>query len=412
MTALPSSIDVAVIGAGAAGLAAARRLRQAGVSVVVIEARDRIGGRAHTIAAGGDVIDLGCEWLHSADRNPLVEVARAHGFMVDKGTPNWGGHVGRGFPSADQAAFRAASDAFWDALEAAYRSGAPDRNAADFLPAGSRWNALLQSISTYYNGTELENVSVVDLGRYIDTGVNWTIREGYGAMIAGVGAGLPVVLDCAATLIDHSGARLKIETVKGTIDAGAVVVAVPTPLLAREALAFRPALPDKVEAAAHLPLGLADKVFFEIVAPLDVPEGHLYGAIDSVETISFDIRPRGRPFVAGFFGGEFARRLEREGVAAMEREALAQVTDMLGADVRGALRLVAATRWDSDPFALGAYSHALPGHADARATLAAPIDERILFAGEACSRDFFSTTHGAWETGILAAETYLSRSGP
>jgi monoamine oxidase len=404
---IPSSIDVVVIGAGAAGIAATRRLRAAGAAVVMIEARNRLGGRAHTIAAAGDVIDLGCEWLHSADRNPLVRVARENGFTVDQGEPKWGGHVGRNFPKRAQAEYRAASEAFWGALEKAAQDGGPDRAAASFLPAGGRWNALIQTISTYYNGTELENVSVVDLDRYEDTGVNWTIREGYGAMIAGVGEDLPVVFDCAAMLVDHSGPRLKIETSRGTIDAGAVVVTVPTPLIASGALAFRPDLPDKVAAAGHLPLGLADKIFFEIVGALDAPDGHVYGTTDSVETISFDLRPRGRPFVSAFLGGEFARRLEREGEAAMEAEARRQLAGMLDADVQKHLRFVAATRWDMDGFARGGYSHALPGHADERAALAAPVDGRIFFAGEACSRHSFSTAHGAWETGIAAAEAWL-----
>ncbi len=406
---LPSTIDVVVIGAGAAGIAATRRLRAAGVAVVIIEARDRVGGRAHTIAAAGDVIDLGCEWLHSADRNPLVHVARESGFTVDEGEPKWGGHVGRNFPKRAQAEYRAASEAFWDALEQAAQDGGPDRAAARFLPAGGRWNALIQTISTYYNGTELENVSVVDLDRYEDTGVNWTIREGYGAMFVGVGKDLPVVFDCAATLVDHSGANVKVETSRGTIEARAVIVTVPTPLISEGMLAFRPALPDKIDAARNLPLGLADKIFFEIVGAWDAPEGHVYGTTDSVETISFDLRPRGRPFVAGFLGGAFARRLEREGEAAMEAEARRQLSDMLGADVQKHLRFVAATRWDMDAFARGGYSHALPGHADDRAVLAAPVDGRIFFAGEACSRHSFSTAHGAWETGIGAADEWLSR---
>lgn len=396
-----------MIGAGAAGIAAARRLVGAGVATLVIEARDRIGGRAHTIAGANDVIDLGCEWLHSADINPLVQVARECGFTVDEGTPNWGGHVGRNFPKRDQAEYRAASEAFWDALEKAAEDGIADRPASSFLQPNGRWNALIQTISTYYNGTELENVSIVDLGRYEDTGVNWTIREGYGAMLAGAGRNLPVALKCAAQRIDHSGARVKVETNRGTIEARAVIVSVPTPLIASGALSFHPALPDKRNAAANLPLGLADKIFFEITGGFDGSEGHLYGATDSIETISFDISPRGRPLVAGFLGGEFARRLEREGIAAMEAEARRQLTNMLGADVQKNLRFIAATQWDMDPFARGGYSHALPGLADERAVLAAPVENRIFFAGEACSPHFFSTAHGAWETGFAAAEGYL-----
>lgn len=406
MTSLPASIDVAVIGAGAAGVAAARRLRETGASVVVLEARDRVGGRAHTIRAAGDVIDLGCEWLHSADRNPLAPLARELGFTVDEGVPDWGGHVGANFPPDAQKEFRAASDRFWSALEEAARDGGADRPASTFLPPRGRWNGLIQAISSYYNGTELENVSIVDLDRYEDTMVNWTIREGYGALIAGAAAGLPIVYECAATRIDHSGRRIRIDTTQGPLDADAVVVAVPTPLLAEEILQFDPPLPEKTQAAAALPLGAADKIFFEATDARDLPHGHVYGTTDAAETISFDLFPRGRRLVTGYVGGEFARRLEREGARAMEAEARRQLAAMLGAGVQSKLRFLRATAWDLDRYSRGAYSHALPGRADERAALARTVDGRLFFAGEACSRHRFSTAHGAWETGLAAAEAW------
>jgi monoamine oxidase len=403
-----SSIDVVVIGAGAAGIAATRRLKAAGVAVVMIEARGRLGGRAHTLATPLAPIDMGCEWLHSADRNPLVGIAQKLGFAIETEKPNWGSHAGRGFSDGEQAAFRAASDEFWEALEKAHEDGFADRPAASYLPPGGRWNGLIQTISTYYNGVELEHVSVVDLGRYEDTGVNWRVVEGYGAMIAAAGADLPVAFDCAATRIDHSGARVKVETTQGTIEAKAVIVTLPTSLLAAEAVRFFPSLPEKIDAAQALPLGLADKIFFEIIGETGLPkDGHAFGTTDRVETISFDIRPRGLPLIEGFVGGAFARDLEKQGAKAQEAEARAQFVNAFGADISKCLRFLDSTTWDLDPFSRGAYSHALPGCADMREKLASPVDGRIFFAGEACSRHRFSTAHGAWETGIAAAEGYL-----
>ncbi|MFT4099073.1 MAG: NAD(P)/FAD-dependent oxidoreductase [Rhodoblastus sp.] len=406
MISLPSPIDVAVIGAGAAGIAAARRLKQAGVPALLIEARGRVGGRAHTAPAAGDVIDLGCEWLHSADRNVLVGVAERLGFVVDRGTPGWSTPASVGLSAADHADYRKTISEFFDAVETAASDG-PDRPASDLLQANGRWNMLLRAMGTYYSGAELENISVVDLARYEDTHVNWTIREGYGAMIAGAAEGLPVVFDCAVTRIDHAGRRVKIETGRGTIEAKAAIVCVPTPLIARCEIRFDPALPDKQAAAAGLPLGLADKVFFEIVGGPNFPSGHFYGATDRAETFSFDLFPRGRRLLAGFVGGAFARDLEKNGPAAMEAEARRQIASALGADAMKHLRFLCATAWDLDPFARGGYSCALPGHADDRAILAAPVNDRLFFAGEACSRTHFSTTHGAWETGWNAAEEYL-----
>jgi len=406
MSSLPPSIDVAIVGAGAAGIAAATRLKQAGVSALMIEARDRVGGRAHTIAAAGDVIDLGCEWLHSADKNVLVKVAEEHGFTVDKGTPGWSGPASVGLPSRDHAEYRKALEDFFDAVEEAAASG-KDRAASDLLPKNSRWEMLLRAVATYYSGTELEKISIIDFDNYEDTRINWTVREGYGAMIAGAAKGLPVVFDCAVTKIDHSGKTVKLETKQGTIEARAAIVCAPTPLIAEGAIRFDPALPDKQAAAAGLPLGVANKIFFEIDGDFSYPRGHFYGATDRVETISFDLFPRGRKMLSGFVGGAFAVELEKGGPAAAEAEARRQISTMLGADANKHLRFLRTTAWRSDPFARGGYSSALPGHASDRATLAAPVDGRLFFAGEACSKIHFSTTHGAWETGVTAAEDYL-----
>ncbi len=406
MSSIPASIDVAVIGAGAAGIAAATRLKQAGVSALLIEARNRVGGRAHTVPVAGDVIDLGCEWLHSADRNVLVGVAESLGFTVDRGTPGWSTPASVDLSTADHAEYRKTISAFFDAVETAASDG-PDRPASDLLPANGRWNMLLRAMGTYYSGAELENISVVDLDRYEDTHVNWTIREGYGAMIASAAEGLPIVFDCPVARVDHAGRCVKIETQRGTIESKAAIICVPTPQIADGTIRFHPALPAKRAAAAGLPLGLADKIFFEIVGEPGFPQGHFYGAPDRAETFSFDLFPRGRRLLAGFVGGDFARALENDGPAAMEAEARRQIAHALGAEAMKHLRFLCATAWDLDPFARGGYSCALPGHADDRAVLAAPVDGRLFFAGEACSRNHFSTTHGAWGTGIIAAEEYL-----
>lgn len=398
--------DVVVVGAGAAGIAAARACFQAGFKTLVLEARDRMGGRAHTVPDGrGGILDLGCEWLHSADRNPLVALARTLGFTVDRSKPDWAAHAGPGFPPSELADFHAASDRFWTALEQAARDGGPDRPASDLLEPGNRWNGLIDAISTYYNGVELDRVSVVDLDRYVDTGVNWRIAEGYGAFVAATAVGLDVRTGCRVRAIDHTSACVKIVSDAGTIDARAVIVTVPTSILANSGIAFVPDLPRKREAAAALPLGLADKVFFAIADGADIPSGHLFGSKDRVGTISFDLRPGGRPVIHGFVGGDFARGLERGGARAFEAEARAQLTAMLGGDLARKIAFLRATAWDSDPFAQGAYSHAAPGCADMRDVLAEPVDGRIFFAGEACSRKFFSTAHGAWQSGRRAGTT-------
>ena len=104
MSSLPSSVDVAIIGAGAAGLGAANALKNSGLSVLVLEARDRVGGRAHTIMASPDVtFDVGCGWLHSADENSFVKIAEQLGFEINKSLPPWRERAyGKAFPQDDR----------------------------------------------------------------------------------------------------------------------------------------------------------------------------------------------------------------------------------------------------------------------------------------------------------------------
>jgi monoamine oxidase len=205
---------------------------------------------------------------------------------------------------------------------------------------------------------------------------------------------------------------VRIETPRGDLRAGMVIVTVPTGVLCGGGLRFRPALPDKVEAAAVLPLGLADKLYLALDGAEEFPkDSHLYGALDSVCTGSYHVRPFGRPLIEVYFGGRFARELEAEGEAAFASYAIGQLALLLGEGIRKRLRPIAATAWARDPYARGSYSHAMPGHADARSVLAAPVDERLFFAGEACTAHDFSTAHGAYRSGVAAADAVIAAIG-
>src|SRR5262249_39718633 len=143
-------------------------------------------------------------------------------------------------------------------------------------------------------------------------------------------------------------------------------------------LRFHPALPDKIAAAAVLPLGLADKLYLGLDGAEEFPEdSHLYGALDSMRTGSHHVRAFGRPLIEVYFGGQFARELEAEGEATFASFAIDQLAARLGEGIRKRLHPIAATAWARDPYARGSYSHAKPGHADARSVLAAPVDARI-----------------------------------
>ncbi len=424
-TALPSHLDVAVIGAGAAGVAAARRLMRAGLSVGLLEARDRIGGRAHTVDhrmtehRGGSrdlALDLGCGWLHSADENGLAAMAREAGFVLDETPPPWRTQAfNMGLGAGEQTAFAEAFAAF-DARVSEAAAKGEDRPAADlFEPASApdgRWNARMDAISGALNGARFAEVSTLDYDAYRDTGVNWRVTEGYGRLVASLGAGLPVVLDCPVSHIDRSGPTLRLRTGKGVVTARAVVLTVPTSLIASETIRFDPPLAALAEAAAGVPLGLASKLHMMVEGADDFPkDSQLWGRTDTAETGGYHLRPFGRPMIEAWFGGDLAWGLEGQGEAAFFDFAAQELVSLLGSGFRRRLTPVATSMWGAEPWSRGAWSHCLPGHGGDRARLKSPIEDRIFIAGEATAEAFYGTAHGAWMEGGRAAVEAIAALG-
>jgi monoamine oxidase len=406
----PSDVEVVIVGAGAAGIAAARRLRDADVDCLLVEARQRLGGRAWTVVDdGGFGLDLGCGWLHSANRNPWVEVAQQQGAAIDKSRPPWARRSPEvGFSLAEQEEFQQAIGSFFTRLERV-RDRQSDIAAAAYLDPHSRWNGLINALGGYITGAEWDRVSAIDFDRYEDTGVNWRVVKGYGALMSDCGAHLPAALDCVVRAIDHRGKRLRIDTAKGAIAADQVIVTVPSAHIAAEQLAFSPALPEKTQAAQGLPLGLADKLFMALDRADEFGDDiRIFGHTDRAGTGAYQFRPLGRPMIEAYFGGSFAADLEAGGDGAFFDFAVSELVGLFGGAFASRVKPIGLHRWGADPFSLGSYSYARPGFADCRLKLAAPVDDRLFFAGEACSVGDFSTAHGGWHTGVRAAEGVIA----
>ena len=405
-----SDVEVVVVGGGAAGVAAAKHLQQASVRCLLVEARPRLGGRAFTVVdPSGHALDLGCGWLHSADRNPWVRVAQEQGAEIDTTLPPWQHRTLEvGFPRTEQADFQRTFGEFYARLEYAAQAET-DVAAASLLEPGNRWNGLINSVGTYISGGDLDRLSVKDFDRYEDSGVNYRVFKGYGALIGDHGAGVPQALDCPVTAIDHCGARLRIDTRNGAIAADQAIVTVPSAVLAAERITFTPALPEKIAAARGLPLGLADKLFIALDRAEEFEkETRLFGRTDRDGTGGYHLRPFGRPLIEAYFAGGLASELEAGGDEAFFDFAVSELVGLFGSDFARRLKPIRVHRWAHDPYALGSYSFALPGCADNRAVLAAPVDDRLFFAGEACSAHDFSTAHGGYLTGVAAAERVIA----
>ncbi|QND49030.1 FAD-dependent oxidoreductase [Rhizobium lusitanum] len=404
-------VDVAFIGAGAAGVGAARRLQslRPDLSLLLLEASERIGGRAQTVnpaELGGFALDLGCGWLHGARTNAWTGIAEEIGLTVDRTPAPWSeGGLQLQRDERDAKAARIAANEFLERVHA--YDGEEDAALSALLAAGNPWNAYIHALGGFITGAELHRSSAIDQSRYDPgSGPDWRVRQGYGALVATYAAPIPVHTGAEVRRIDHSAAdHIVLSTAKGDLRAKAVIITVSTNILAAERIAFWPPLPDKIEAAAQLPLGLANKLFLQLRTPEALPvDAHILGSYHSDRTGSYQLKPFGAPVIEAYFAGDLALDLERAGMGAAFDFSVEQLKRFFGSDVEGMLSPAVMSAWASEPFIGGSYSYAAPGASDLRQVLAAPHDQRLFFAGEACSATRYSTAHGAYETGALAAE--------
>jgi monoamine oxidase len=401
-----TDVDVVIVGAGCAGLAAAKRLRAAGVGFVVLEAMDRIGGRALTTAEDfGVPFDIGCAWIHAADRNPFFAEAEMAGWTLhhhDMGLDHlW---FGKRPATADEMLRVKAADAALNACLAAH-DGPDDRLSSLIADCHC-----LRANSTFAGpmdfGADDDEISIEDFRSAADLEPNYFTKEGFGALIHRWGADVPVQVSTPVRRIRWDGPGVEVETDKGSIRARAVIVTVSTGVLAFEEIAFTPDLPQgHQEAIFDLPMGLLTKIPVKIegtrlgLLPFDdlLIERH---ARHDLYFLAF---PFDLDLMVGFVGGDFAWEMEAAGPEAAVDFVTDRLVDIFGSDLRRAVTHGTMTNWGAERHVRGAYAAARPGKAEARAVLGEPVGERIWFAGEALAAGLKQTAAGARLSGDAVA---------
>ncbi len=405
---LAAEADVIVIGAGAAGIAAAHQLKAAGRRAIVLEARDRVGGRAFTDASLGPAYDAGAMFIHWAERNPWVQIARDLG--VATSDESWGGGFrvfagGQPMADADRQRRRGAFgqiDRRLETVDLAKRDVSIRDLLGDLGPdlAPIASSGLLLSI-----GEESERISARDYQR-LWAGEDLLVPSGYGNLVARHGAGLDIRLNQPVSEIRWDGPGVSVTTPAGTLRAQACIVTVPVGVLKAGAIRFTPDLPARTrDALDGIGMGALTKIALKV-------EGDRFGispgtsfleAGSPKRLMNFDLFPEGKDLIVAFCGGDHARELSAAGPAATRDHLTTLLSSMIGSDIRKAVTGISFPAWWTDPFARGSYSVCLPGREAAREQLAEPIGGRLFIAGEATAGGGAMTVGGATLAGRAAA---------
>lgn len=407
--------DVVIVGAGAAGIAAARRLTAAGRRCVIVEAAGRVGGRCFTEQEFfGIPFDRGGRLLYLPEVNPVARLARTAGVDVSALRPGPKLRVGGRFArEGELEQYYAAVVRARRAIEQA-AALEQDGPANRLLPRdlGDWRDAIQFTLGPYHSGKSLDAVSAKDFASGIDRDLAGISPAGCGALLAKLADGLPVRLSMPARRVAVWRGSAWVETSRGLLEARAAIVTVSTGVLASGAIRFDPALPKAhADAIAKLSLGVNERIAVEIKKdyPLGLNADELmFEQADGTRTAAFIARTGGTPLCLVEVGGGFARDLVKSGERGMSAFAADWLARIFGADIRKAIGRTAATRWVTDPLARGSASAASPGGYGARRILREPVRDRVFFAGEAVHETHWGTVGGAWDSGTRAAEDVIA----
>lgn len=413
---LPREADIVVIGAGAAGIAAARRIMATGRKVVVVEAASQVGGRCITDTTTFDTpFDRGARWMHNPETNPMIRLARSAGLDV---LPAPGGQkmrIGRRNARAGETEeFLAALVRANRAIDEAAR-GKLDTACGAVLPKdlGDWTGAAEFMLGASFAGKDLKELSAIDKARAQDRNAAIACRQGLGTLITRLSEQVPVALATPASRIAWGNRDVSVETPSGKIAARAAIITVSTNVLTSGAIKFGPDMPKRtLDSASKLTLGSYDHIVLQLPGnPLGLSRDDiLIEQSSSTRTALMFANIGGSSLCSIDVGGSFGRDLSEQGEKAMIAFAREWIAKLFGSEAAAAVQRTSATRWNASPFVMGAMSAASPGGQLSRRILAEPIGNMFL-AGEATHETLWGTVDGAWESGERAADAALRKIG-
>ncbi len=405
--------DVVIIGAGAAGIAAARRVAAAGRRYVLIEAGDRIGGRCFTDTRSfGVPFDRGAHWIHFPDSNPITRLAPRGGLEIYRAPQSQKVRIGlRNAREGELEDFLSAQVRATRAIADAARKGDP--SCAQALPNDlGDWRPTVEfMLGPFMCGKDLAQLSAADFARAPERRSAAFCRQGFGALLAALATGLAVQFGTPASAIEV-GRGVAVQTPKGTITGRTAIVTVSTNVIASGRIRFTPELPRSVaDACNNLSLGSFDHIALELSGnPLGLDSDDLvFEKSSNSHTAAILANVSGSQLCLIEVAGAFGRELSRQSEAAMVDFAADWLTKLYGGEIKKAVNRASATRWNADARFLGAMSAAAPGGQAARRVLAEPIYDGVWYAGEAVHDTLWGTVGGAWEAGERAAAAVLRR---
>ena len=403
-----NDVDVVVVGAGAAGLAATDVLRSNGRSVLLLEASNRIGGRVTTdLNMFGVPYDRGAHWIHNGLGNPLFAYGKENGFDLYSAPDDDILYIGS--READKSEQETFEKEFDRAVRAIGKAGSRGRDVSpsEVVPNGSEWHDTVHlNIGPYEMAKDYDHFSCKDWWNS-DDGQDAYCKQGYGALLGHRVRDIRAELGHTVESIDWQGKGVTVHTNQGAIKAAKCIVTTSTGVLANDAIRFVPELPVAKQESFHgISMGIYNHLALQFSHNIFGigDDGYVLYKLDSKGANS----PRGMSLLVnisgsnlsfGDVGGEFARELEREGVAGGVDFALSELRKIFGTDVDKAFIKGDATRWGSDQLFFGSYASAEPGAFGMRRELRKPIAEKLFFAGEACHASAWATVHGAFESG-------------